>query len=304
MYDVVIIGAGPAGLCAALYAGRAGMKTLVVEQLGVGGQAALTYEVDNYPGVLDLPTGAELAERMKRHAEKFGAQFVSETVKSVDDIAADTKIVVTRKNRYPTKTVIFATGAQPRKLGVEGEDRLCGTGVSYCAYCDGQMCRGKDAVVVGGGNTAFEDALYLARFCENVALIHRSKVCRAEKNLVDKAAAEKRIIMLSDTVTEEILGDNAVNAIRVRNTRTNTVLTLETSAVFIAVGSEPRSALAAAVERDENGFIKTDSNMRTSVRGVFAAGDVRCGALKQIITAAADGATAATSAAQYVNAVG
>lgn len=301
MYDVVIIGAGPAGLSAALYAARGGMKTLVIEQLGAGGQAALTYEVDNYPGVSDSPSGAELAGRMKQHAEKFGAQFVLETVKSVDDISAAVKTVVTRKNRYHTKTVIFAMGAKPRALGVEGEERFRAAGVSYCAYCDGAVCRGKDAVVVGGGNTAFEDALYLANFCENVALIHRSDTFRAEKSLVDKATADDRIIILTNTVAEKIIGGSAVEAVQVRNVQTNAVMTVETAAVFIAVGTEPRSEPAAAVERDERGFIKTDEHMRTSIDGVFAAGDVRGGVLKQIITAAADGATAATGAVRYVN---
>lgn len=302
MYDVIIIGSGPAGLSAALYASRGGMKTLVIEKLGCGGQAALTYEVDNYPGVTNSPSGLELAENMKAHAKKFGAEFTMENVKAIDNINSRIKTVVTRKNSYETKAVILAMGSSARTLGVDGEEQFKGLGVSYCAYCDGAFCSGKDAVVVGGGNTAFEDALYLSRFCENVAIIHRSDTFKAEKNLVDKARANEKIILITDTVVEKILGSSAVNSVLVKNVKSGKAMEIETSAVFIAIGTKPQSELVKGfAELDKNSFIKTDANMRTSIDGVFAAGDVRDTVLRQIITAAADGAVAATSAVHYVN---
>lgn len=302
IYDVIIIGAGPAGLSAALYASRGGLKTLVIEKLAHGGQAVRTYEVDNYLGFDNSPSGMELAEKMSSHAKKFGAEFTAETVKSIEDASGKIKTIVTRKNRYQTKTIIFAMGAKPRELGVEGEAEFKGMGVSYCASCDGAFFKGKDAVVVGGGNTAFEDALYLARFCENVAIINRSDKFRAEKALVERVMNTENIIVLTDTITEKIIGDNSVTAIKVRNKNTDKITVIETSAVFVAIGVEADNALAENVaELDGYGFIKTDEYMKTSTDGIFAAGDVRNTVLRQIITAAADGAVAANSAIHYVN---
>lgn len=301
MYDVIIIGAGPAGLSAAVYACRGGLKTLVIEKLAVGGQAVLTYEVDNYPGFDDLPSGAALTEKMKNHAVKAGAEFVSETVKGIEKAGDKIKTVVTRKNRYKTKTIIFAMGARPKKLGVDGEERLTGMGVSYCAYCDGAFFKGKDAVVVGGGNTAFEDTLYLAEFCENVALINRSDTFRAENSLVEKAQNNDKIILVKNSVVEKINGETCVKTIHMRNTVTGEITEIETAAVFIAIGTQPVSELARDIVRiNENGFIVTDEHMRTDIEGIFAAGDVRNTVLRQIITAAADGAVAAVSAIRYL----
>lgn len=302
MYDIVIIGAGPAGLSAAVYAGRGGMKTLVIEKLSHGGQTILTYEVDNYPGFDGSPSGKELADKMYEHAKRFGAEFTAETVKSIEDADKPIKTIRTRKNAYQTKAIIFATGAKPRKLEVDGEDRLKGVGVSYCATCDGAFFKGKDAVVVGGGNTAFEDALYLSRFCENVAIIHRSDKFRAEKALVDKVYADNKILVITDTVVEKIMGDKTVETIQTKNVKTGETTIIATSAVFVAVGTAPETELAkTVVEVNESGFIKTDANMRTNVDGIFAAGDVRDTVLRQIITAAADGAVAGTSAIHYVS---
>lgn len=301
MYDVIIVGAGPAGLSAALYASRGGLKTLVIEKLSHGGQAALTYEVDNYLGFGDTPSGMELTEKMYAHAQRFGAEFKSETVKSIENADDKIKLVRTRKNVYETKSIIFALGAKPKKLGIEGEDEFAGMGVSYCATCDGMFFKDKDAIVVGGGNTAFEDALYLARFCENVALIHRRSEFRAEKSLVDKARANEKIILITDTVTEKIMGDKSVEAIKVKNLQTGEVTKIAASAVFVAVGTSPETALVKDIlNLNSGGFIVTDEHMRTSVDGIFAAGDARDTVLRQIITAAADGAVAATSAVHYV----
>lgn len=302
LYDVIIIGAGPAGLSAALYASRGGLKTLLIEKLAHGGQAVRTYEVDNYLGFDNSPSGMELAEKMSSHAKKFGAEFTSETVKSIENPSGKIKTVVTRKNQYQTKTIIFATGAKPRELGTEGEAELKGMGVSYCASCDGAFFKGKDAVVVGGGNTAFEDALYLARFCENVAIINRSENFRAEKALIEKVRNTENIIVLTNTVTEKIIGDNSVTAIKVRDKNTDKITIIETSAVFVAIGVEAQNELAkTVVSLDENGFIKTDAHMQTSISGIFAAGDVRNTVLRQIVTAVSDGAVAANSAIHYVN---
>lgn len=302
MYDIVIIGGGAAGLSAAIYAGRSAMRTLVVEGTSLGGQVNLTYEVDNYPGFFDNPAGADLSENMKKHAAKFGAEFTTETVKSIVDFDQDIKTVVTRRNAYDTRAVIFATGANPRKLGVEGEDRFYGMGVSYCATCDGAFFKGQVTAVVGGGNTAFEDALYLARFCSKVYLIHRSENYRAAASLVGKAKADPKIELLTNRTVEQIIGDTTVKELRIKNVLDNTAETIACSGVFIAVGRIPETALAGKyVHLTRQGFIQTDRAMRTNVPGIFAAGDVRDTPLRQIVTAAADGAVAATSAIYYIN---
>jgi thioredoxin reductase (NADPH) len=302
IYDIVIIGGGAAGLSAAVYACRGGKKTLVLEKLSCGGQAAKTHEIDNYPGFDDLPTGEELGARLENHARKFGAQIIRENVKSIADADADIKIIKTRKNEYGARAVIFATGAKPRLLGVEGEDEFTGAGVSYCASCDGAFFRGQTALVVGGGNTAFEDALYLSSFCPKVYLVHRSDRFRAVQTLVDKAKSDPRIEFVTDSTVEKIQGDTAVTSVILKHTLSDRVKRLDTSAVFVAVGINPDSELAkTVVDTNKSGFIVTDREMACSVRGFFAAGDVRDTPLRQVITAAADGAVAATSAISYIN---
>jgi thioredoxin reductase (NADPH) len=302
MYDVIIIGGGAAGLNAALYAGRGGMRTLLIEKLAPGGQVALTYEVDNYIGFDENPTGQELADKMLAHAKKFGVEITNETVKSIENEEEPVKTVRTRKNGYETRTIILAPGATPRKLDVDGEERLRGMGVSYCATCDGAFFKGQMAAVVGGGNTACEDALYLARFCTKVYLIHRREGFRAAATVLDKVKAEPKIEIITNAVVEKIEGDTAVSGVHVKNVKTGETALLDVAAVFIAVGIVPDTELAkTVVALDEGGFIKTDDYMRTSTPGIFAAGDARDTVLRQIITAAADGAIAAVSAVNQIN---
>ncbi len=302
MYDIIIIGGGAAGMSAAVYAGRSGLKTLVIESVSAGGQMNLTYEVDNYPGISDEPAGSDLSFAMKKHAEKSGAGFTTETVKEIENADGAVKTVVTRKNRYDTKTIIFATGANPRKIGAEGEDRFYGMGVSYCATCDGAFFKGQDTAVIGGGNTAFEDALYLSRFCRTVYLVHRRDGFRAEGKMVEAAKSNPKIKFVLDSTVSRIDGDSAVNGITVKNVQNGSEKTIAVSGVFVAIGRNANSELAGKyVYLDSEGFIVTDRYMRTNVKGIFAAGDVRDTPLRQIITAAADGAVAATSAIHYIN---
>lgn len=302
MYDLIIIGGGAAGLSAAIYAGRGGLRTLVIERISPGGQMNLTYEVDNYPGFATHPAGADLSEQMRRHAAACGAEFTTETVQAITDYDQAVKTVVTRKNSYDTKTILFATGANPRKLGADGEERFYGTGVSYCATCDGAFFKGQVTAVVGGGNTAFEDALYLARFCSKVYLVHRRDTFRAAAGLVKKAQNDPKIVFLTNRVVAQIVGDTTVKELRLKSVQDGTAEAIACSGVFVAVGRIPETALAGKyVQLTQQGFIQTDRAMHTNVPGVFAAGDVRDTPLRQIVTAAADGAVAATSAISYIN---
>ena len=301
MYDLIIIGGGPAGMSAAVYAARGGLKTLVLESMGTGGQMNYTYEIANYPGVSDNPSGTELGARMRMQAESFGAHISSERVKSVENAADDIKTVLTRKNSYRTKTIIFASGASARKLGADGEERFAGTGVSYCATCDGAFFKGQVTAVVGGGNTAFEDALYLARFSKKVYLINRSENFRAFAALRNAADENEKIEILTSTVVTSIRGDTTVKEVMLKNTVTGTPSELECSGVFIAIGREPSlAAVPPEIRKNADGFIETDRFMHTNIPGIFAAGDVRDTPLRQVVTAAADGAVAAVSAQNFI----
>lgn len=301
MYDIIIIGAGPAGLSSAIYAGRGALKTLVIEALSVGGQMNKTYEIDNYPGVFDNPDGIEMSSRMKKHAEKFNIEFTVETVKEIIDIDKEIKTVKTRKNTYETKTIIFATGANPRKLNVLGEDEFYGLGVSYCATCDGPFFKDKDTVVVGGGNTAFEEALFLSKFSKSVTIIHRRDKFKAAKTLVDNAVNNPKIKILSNYTVQEILGHKTMEKIIIKSTINDEIKELDADGLFIAIGVIPNSELAKKyVKVNEQGFIITDEFMNTNISGVYACGDVRNTPLRQIITAASDGAIATTSAINYI----
>lgn len=302
LYDLIIVGAGPAGLSAGIYASRGGLKTLVLESMGAGGQMNYTYEIDNYPGTAGKPTGAELAAIMREQALEAGAAVGNERVKSVENVEEKIKIVNTRKNSYETKALIFATGASAKKLGADGEERFSGMGVSYCAACDGAFFKGQVTAVVGGGNTAFEDAVYLARFCKKVYLINRSEKFRATKALTDAAMREGKIEILTDTAVEKIIGDTTVSRLELKNTRTGIKTDIDCSGLFVAVGRTPQTdILPEVILKTDDGFVITDEHMRTNVPGIFAAGDVRNTPLRQIVTAAADGAVAASSAIAYIN---
>lgn len=306
MYDVAIIGGGPAGMSAAIYAARGGMKTLVIEKLACGGQVMKTYEIDNYPGFAQSPTGEELSKAMEEHARKFGADFVTENVKSVENAQYDIKIIHTRRNKYMAKSIIFAMGATPKMLGADGEERLSGAGVSYCATCDGAFFKGKDVCVIGGGNTAMEDALYLAPLCNTVYVLSRSKRFRAAAATVENVKKNGKIKVLTDTVVEKFNGEQQLESVNIKNTQTGEKGVLKVSGAIVAIGVEPSSQLAkdCGVETCPLGFVKTDMYLATNVKGIFAAGDMRTSPLRQVVTAAADGAVAATSAVNYVNELG
>lgn len=302
IYDIIIIGGGAAGLSAAIYAARGGKKALLLEALSCGGQAAKTNEVDNYPGFDDVPSGEELGRRFENHARKCGVEIVRENVKKIEDADKSIKRIITRKNEYGARSVIFAMGARAKKLGADGEDRFGGMGVSYCATCDGAFFKGQTAVVVGGGNTAFEDALYLAAFCPKVYLVHRSEKFRAQQTLVEKVKAQPKIEILTNYTVEKIQGATTVTSVVLAHTLSDRIKKLDTSAVFVAVGVAPNSELARGiVALDNGGFIVTDREMACGTKGFFAAGDVRDTPLRQIVTAAADGAVAANSAINYLN---
>lgn len=295
-FDVIIIGAGPAGLTAALYCGRANLKTLILESVGAGGQLNYTLEIDNYPGFFGK--GSELAEKMRAQAIKFGGVFSSEKVLELKLSPGNIKTVKTRKNEYRAKSVIIATGAGPRLLGVEGEEQFKGAGVSYCATCDGAFYKDKTVLVAGGGNTAFQDALYLSKFCKAVYLVHRRDSFRASAVLVDKVKNNPKIIIKTNETIEKIQGDAMVKSVVLKHTLSSRISVLDTSAVFVAAGRLPNSTtFKDIVKLDKDGYIVTDCNMRTSSSGIYAVGDVRTTPLRQIITAAADGAVAANDIA-------
>ena len=295
-----IIGSGPAGLSAAIYAKRAKLSSLTIEaNFASGGQVLNTYEVDNYPGLPGI-SGMDLGSTLRAHAEKMGAEFSRERVKELV-LDEEIKIVRTRKNEYHAKTVILATGAEHRALNVPGEKELSGMGVSYCATCDGAFFKDKTVAVIGGGDVAVEDAIFLARTCKKVYVIHRRDELRAAGVLQDALLALPNVEMVWDTVVDSIEGNEMVSGVKVTNKKAGEAGVITVDGVFIAVGIVPVSALiAGTVETDEAGYIKAGEDGVTSVPGVFAAGDVRTKQLRQIITAAADGANCVTSVEKYL----
>lgn len=296
-YDVVIIGAGPAGLNAALYSARAGLKTLVLERLFAGGQAATTSEVDNFIGTGKIG-GAALCMQMEKQAKSFGAEVKYEDVLSLD---TSEKKIVTKKNTYLARAVIIATGASPRKIGIDGEEKFRGRGVSYCATCDGGFFKDKTVCVIGGGDTAAEDALYLSNICKKVYVIHRRDKFRAAAKNVEKLYNNSKIEIVLNTVAEKINGGDFVNSVSVKNVASGEKREISTDAVFVAAGNIPSNALfKGTIKTDENGYIIVDKNMRTDKENIYAAGDVCQKPLRQIITACADGAVAASSAAEDI----
>lgn len=301
LYDTIIVGSGPAGLAAAIYASRAKLNMLVIEQNFVsGGQVVDTYEVDNYPGLPGI-TGMDLGLKLREHAEKLGAEFVRTKVKSLERSEKGNWLVVCKKETYEAKTVVLATGAHHRKLNVPGEDDFAGLGVSYCATCDGAFYKNSEVAVVGGGDVAVEDAIFLARSCKKVYLIHRRDQLRAAKVLQEKLFSLDNVEMVWDSVVEKIDGEDQVQYIQVRHVKDDRTHSINVDGVFVAVGIEPESKLAEGIARlDPYGYVKADETGNTGVPGLFVAGDVRTKQLRQIITAAADGANAITSVEQYL----
>lgn len=302
MYDIIIIGSGPAGLSAAIYAQRACLDTIVIEKNGIsGGQVLNTWEVDNYPGFPGV-TGFELSKQFREHANKLGARVVQDEVVQVE-LSGNVKKVVCEEETYEARCVILASGAHHRTLEVPGEEELRGAGVSYCATCDGAFFRGRTVAVVGGGDAALEDAIFLARMCEKVYIVHRRDKLRGAKRLQERLQALENIEFVWNSETVAIEGDAQVEALRLRQTKTGEERRLDVDGVFIAVGIAPESELyAGQLELDEQGYIRADESGQTSVPGVFAAGDVRTKALRQILTAASDGANCVASAERYLQA--
>ena len=302
MYDIIIIGSGPAGLSAAIYAQRACLDTIVIEKNGIsGGQVLNTWEVDNYPGFPGV-TGFELSRQFREHANKLGARVVQDEVVQVE-LSGNVKKVVCEEETYEARCVILASGAHHRTLEVPGEEELRGAGVSYCATCDGAFFRVRTVAVVGGGDAALEDAIFLARMCEKVYIVHRRDKLRGAKRLQERLQALENVEFVWNSETAAIEGNGQVEALRLRQTKTGEEKRLDVDGVFIAVGIAPESELyAGQLELDEQGYIRADESGQTSVPGVFAAGDVRTKALRQILTAASDGANCVASAERYLQA--
>ena len=299
MRDLIIVGSGPAGLCAAIYGKRAGFDTLVIEETGVsGGQILQTYEVDNYPGLPGI-SGFDLGMKMREHADKMGAEFLDATVTGLKD-NEDFKTIITNEGELETRTVIIATGAAHNKLQVPGEEELTGMGVSYCATCDGAFFKNKVTIVVGGGDVAVEDAIFLARTCSKVYLVHRRDSLRAAQILQQELFSMQNVEMIWDSTVEKICGDGQVESVIIKNVKSHESRTVETDGVFVAVGIHPNTeAFAAAVNLDASGYIQADETCRTNISGIFAAGDNRTKKLRQVVTAVSDGANAVTSATEY-----
>jgi thioredoxin reductase (NADPH) len=298
-YQMIIIGGGPAGLTAGLYASRAGIKSLLLEYGVFGGQIVNARLVENYPGFPEGISGIELGELMHRQASRYGLESLTAEVIGVS--SGDAYEVSTTEGNVQTESIIIATGSEYRKLGVIGEERLSGRGVSYCATCDGFFFRDREVVVVGGGDTAITDALELVQHCRKVYIIHRREELRATKALQEKAFSQPKIEPVWNTVVDEIVGGKMLNYLRLRNVKTGESSNLEVDGVFVAVGLKPNSQVfSRLVTLDEGGFVVTDELMRTSAPGIFAAGDVRRNSFRQVITAAGDGAAAASSAFKYL----
>ena len=301
VYDLAIVGGGPAGLTAYLYAARARLNTVLIEKLSPGGQVLVTDFVENYPGFPDGLPGWELMDRFVAHVKKLGLNQVRDEVTGLALEGELKRLLLASGKSLLSRAVIIATGAKPNQLGVPGEKELLGKGVSYCATCDGPFFRDQVVAVVGGGNTAVQEAIFLTKFARQVFLIHRRDKLRAQKILQERAFANEKITFVWDSVVAEILGREKVEAVKVKNRKTGEEKVLQVDGVFIFVGIKPQSDFVKGVLKlDEKGFIITDAEMRTEVPGVFAAGDVRSKACRQIVTAAGDGATAAYMAEHFL----
>ena len=307
IYDVISLGAGPAGLTAGLYAGRSRLSTLIIEKGQDGGQIAITDEIENYPGqMVEGESGPSLIARMTEQAKKFGAERCSDTIKSVE-LTGEVKKLIGVKGEYLAKSVIIATGAFPKPIGCENEGKFTGKGISFCATCDAAFFEDFEVYVVGGGDSAVEEAMYLTKFARKVTIIHRRDQLRAAKSIQEKAFANPKIHFLWDSVVVKVDGDELLSSMTVKNVKTGELTTITADeddglfGLFGFIGYNPNSQLFDGMLDMENGYIKTDDNMHTSIPGVFAAGDIRVKSLRQVVTAAADGAIAAMQAEHFIS---
>ena len=309
VYDVIVLGAGPAGLAAGLYAGRSRLSTLVIEKGKDGGQIAITDDIENYPGqIVEGESGPSLIARMTQQCEKFGVERASDVINEVH-LDGDIKVLKSAKAEYQSKTVIIATGAFARPIGCQGEKEFMGKGVSYCATCDANFFEDFEVYVVGGGDSAVEEAMYLTKFARKVTIIHRRDELRAAKSIQEKAFKNEKLHFMWDTVVEEVGGDGILSEMTVKNVKTGELTKIVADeddgmfGVFGFIGTLPNSKIyeGTGLEMDERGYIPTDADMHTNIPGVFAAGDIRVKSLRQVVTAAADGAIAATQAEKYIN---
>ena len=300
IYDVIIIGGGPAGYTAALYASRAGLDTLVIEKMGPGGQMALTDIIDNYPGFEEGIDGISLGMKMQAGAERFGAATEYAEVTSLE-LADKIKTIETTSGSFLTRTLIIATGADPRKLGIEGEDALVGRGLHYCAHCDGRFYKGKTVMVVGGGNSAASDALYLSHLCEKVIVVHRRDTLRATKIYHEPLMSAPNVEFMWNSAIDDYIVDKKIVGAKVKNLQSGELSDVAFDGLFVSIGRKPATDLfGGQLALDGNGYIIADESTGTSIEGVYAAGDVRTKTLRQVVTAVSDGAIAADSAEQYV----
>lgn len=299
-FDTVILGGGPAGLSAAMYAARGACSTAIIDTSMLGGQPTNYLELENYPGFGTID-GFDLMEKFEQHADKFGVEkFPMQEIESID-LLPQIKTIKTHEATFKAKSVIIATGAKPKKLGVPGEKEFVGRGVSYCAVCDGAFYKEKTVAVVGGGNAALEEAMYLTKFANKVYIIHRRDEFRADKIVQERVTKNTKIELILDTIPKEIIGEGVVNTIVLENVKSNKVLNLQVDGVFPYIGFSPNvDSFKGQLEQDETGFVVTDETMQTSVAGVFAVGDIRTTPLRQVITAASDGAVGAVYAVKYL----
>jgi thioredoxin reductase (NADPH) len=296
--DVIIIGGGPAGMTAAIYAARAGYSATIIEKIATGGQMILTDTIENYPGFSEGISGFELQQRMEDQATRFGAKIVYDDVSSIKH--SEGLWHISAGQNYTAKTVIIATGANHRAAGIEGESEFSGRGVSYCATCDGPFFKGEDVAVIGGGDSALTEALFLSKICKSVTIIHRRDKFRAVASLTDKIALAGNIKVRMNSVIDTIAGDRSVEAVTVRNITNNKTDVLDVSGVFVFIGLAPNNQCIDPSLLDKDGYIITKDDMSTALPGLFAAGDIRSGAFRQVIRACGDGAMAAKSAVEYI----
>lgn len=300
MYDIVIVGAGTAGMSAAIYGVRSGKKVLLLEEKNYGGQIVNTPEVENYPGIIKT-SGFEFATNLFNQAKSLGAEIKYEKALKIEDNGT-LKTIVTNRNTYEAKTVIIATGAKNRQLRLENEKKLIGSGVSYCATCDGMFFRGRDVAVVGGGNTALEDAMFLSNYCNKVYIIHRRDKLRGEDKIAKAISEKENIQLVWNSNVIKILGDNQVEGITVKNSVDGSEKNIKVSGLFIAVGQEPDNYdFQSVIKLDEKGYVIAGEDCRTETNGIFTAGDCRTKSVRQLTTAASDGAVAAIGACEYID---